>query len=351
MAWSIGERGGTIRAGSGFFYKRFDPALALSAVQFDGQHQQQYVFEAPTFNPPPSYGQAAEPPTIVTLANGLKAGRLWVSNVGFERPILKRLFGSVTYAYEQGDQLTRTNDVNAPSFAGALRPLADSGQVLEFQSGGASRRHQLQVGLRADFNSGTMILANYTRGFSRSNTDGPQTIAADSHNLSNEWGPSADDERDRIYVNGTVMMPHLFILVPSFTYSTPRPYDITTGLDNNLDGHLTDRPSFAMPGDVNAVATPWGSLNPFPTAGETIIPRNLGRGTRLMRFDLSFAKVFVLANPLKAQRTLALSVSAQNVLNTVNLQGYNGVLLSPLFGQANTASFARRITFGLAFDF
>jgi hypothetical protein len=351
MAWSVGERGGVIRAGSGVFYKRVEPALTMNTVRFDGQRQKEYVVQAPTFDPPPSLEQTAELQTVMTFADGLKAGRLLVSNVSYERAIAGPLFGSATYTFERGDHLTRSDDVNTPLAAGAVRPMAGVGQVLEYQSVGRSRRQELQIGLRAGFNKGTAIIANYTLASARADGDNAQTLPADSRNLANEWGRISTDERHRVYVNGTVMMPRFFMVIPSFTYATARPFNITTGLDNNQDGHVTDRPSFAAAGDVNAIATPYGLLNPFPEPGDTIIPRNLGRGGRMLKFDLSFAKVFLLDNPLEARRVLGVNLNFENLLNTTNLRDYNGVLLSPLFGRANTAELGRRVSIGLGFNF
>jgi hypothetical protein len=322
----------------------------LNTIRLDGHRQQEYVIQSPTFFPPPVLTQSAEQQTIVTKADGLTAARLLVSNAGYERTIVGPLFGSATYTWEQGDHLARSVDINTPAGVGGPRPVAGIGQVLEYESVGQSRRHELQLGLRASMGQGSQILVNYTIGSARSNTDDPQTLPADSRNPLNEWGPSATDERHRIYVNGTFVLPHLYMVIPSFTYATPRPFNITTGLDNNQDGHVTDRPSLAVAGDPGAIATPFGLLNPFPKPGDPIIPRNFGRGNRQLKFDLAFAKVFIL-DGASARRTLAVSVTSQNLFNTMNLRDYNGVLLSPLFGHANTADLARRVLLGLAFNF
>jgi hypothetical protein len=147
------------------------------------------------------------------------------------------------------------------------------------------------------------------------------------------------------------MLPHFWMLIPSFTYGTPRPFNITTGLDNNQDGHFTDRPSFADPNDPRAISTPFGLLNPNPKPGETIIPRNFGRGSRQLSADLVVAKIFVLQSAAQGHRSLAANFSVKNLLNTANLGDYSGVLLAPRFGQANTAKVGRQISFGLGFSF
>jgi hypothetical protein len=351
ITWAIGSRGGTIRTGSGLFYTRVDPDLTLDTIRLDGQRQQQYVIPAPAFFPMVELSQDAELQTIMTKAGGLRTGRLWVSNFGYERPLFGPLFASATYTYERGDRLTRLIDLNAPEFPAGTRPIPGVGQVLQYQSTGESERREVQVGVRADFKAGSHVLLNYTFSETRSNTDGPGTLPADARNLDAEWGRAANDERDRLFLSGTIMLPSYWMLIPSVIYSSPRPFNITTGLDNNLDGHFTDRPSFASPDNVSAIATPFGLLNPTPLPGETIIPRNFGRRSRLFRVDLSLAKVFVLQDPNVGQRTLSFYVNAKNLLNTVSYGEYNGVLLSQDFGLPNTAQKGRQVSFGIGFSF
>jgi hypothetical protein len=351
MAWSLRGPGGVIRAGAGVFSRRVEPALTLNTIRFDGQRQKEYVVQNPTFRPPPAIDQTSEQQTIITFADGMDAGRLVTTNASYERAIAGPLFGSVTYTYEQGDRLTRSTDINVPLTPGGARPVLTAGRVLEYRSVGRSERHEMQVGLRASLGTAIALTANYTLASANADGDNAQTIPADSRHIANEWGRVAIDERHRVYFNGTLMLPRSFLVIPSFTYATPRPFNITTGFDNNQDGHVTDRPSFAAAGDLNAIATPYGWLNPFPGPGDTIIPRNFGRGGRLLKFDLSFAKVFVLDNPAEARRVLGVTATFENLLNLTNLRDYNGVLTSPRFGAANTSEPGRRASLGLSFNF
>ena len=351
LTWALGAKGGVIRTGTGLFYTRLDPSLTLDTIRLDGQRRQEYVIQGPSFFPIPVLSDATARSTIMTKADGLRTGRTWVSNFGYERTLFGPLFASVTYAHERGERLTRLTDINAPLDPTSPRPVPTVGEILEFQSIGESRRDELQVGVRADFKSGSLFLVNYTYAKTRSNTDGPRTLPANPLDLAGEWGPINTDERHRVYVSGTMVLPGLWVLIPSVTYASPRPFNITTGQDNNRDGHLTDRPSFASPDDPSAISTPYGLLNPVPKPGETIIPRNFGRGSRVLNFDLSLAKVFALQDPARGQKTLALHIAAKNLTNSVNLRDYNGVLLSSTFGKPNSSFGARQISFGIGFTF
>jgi hypothetical protein len=45
------------------------------------------------------------------------------------------------------------------------------------------------------------------------------------------------------------------------------------------------------------------------------------------------------------------SMNIENLFNTTNLRDFNGVLVSPVFGQANTAQPARRASLGFVITF
>ena len=50
-------------------------------------------------------------------------------------------------------------------------------------------------------------------------------------------------------------------------------------------------------------------------------------------------------------RGLVVSASANNVLNRTNLSGFNGVVTSPVFGEAKRALDPRRVQLDLRFTF
>lgn len=152
-------------------------------------------------------------------------------------------------------------------------------------------------------------------------------------------------------MSGTLLLPRLWLLVPSVTYATPKPFNITTGFDNNFDLHLNDRPAFADPSEPGAITTAFGTFDPTPEPGDTIIPRNFGRGDNLLKIDLSVSKVFIIVDPTVGQRTLAVNASLENLLNRSNLTDINGLLLSPVFGQASGAEPGRRLSFGATLNF
>jgi hypothetical protein len=116
------------------------------------------------------------------------------------------------------------------------------------------------------------------------------------------------------------------------TLASGKPFDISTGLDDNLDTVANDRP----PG----------------------ITRNTGRGTGLAQLDLRLSKLFSAPRLFKdfnqnkkESATLGFSIDAFNALNHTNPTDFIGAQSSPFFGRANSALPGRTIQLSLKYKF
>jgi hypothetical protein len=69
-----------------------------------------------------------------------------------------------------------------------------------------------------------------------------------------------------------------------------RPFNITTGLDNNGDQLFVDRPAVVAAETAGAIATPFGSFAASPAPGELIVVRNAGQGPRQFVLNAGVAK-------------------------------------------------------------
>jgi len=128
-----------------------------------------------------------------------------------------------------------------------------------------------------------------------------------------------------------------FRFSPFLTITSGRPYNITTGRDQNGDGLYTDRPWFAAdPNGPGVRATPYGFLD--PTGGSVLIPRNYADGPGLVAANMRASKAFDLprkGNRESDPRQIVLSVNARNVLNHPNFAAPDGNLSSLLFGKSS----------------
>jgi len=398
LAWAPDKkRKSTIRFGAGVFYSRLDTSITTETTRFNGEHQQQIVIARPSFFPEiPEIlnGGLSRLSTIRIKEAGLNAPYLIITTISYDRQLPFKLLGSFSYSYQRGVHLLRSRNINAPeqtSINGAIgsRPFPDKGPILEFDSTGLSTRHELRISLRTNISRTFSLFSNYTLSSTRSDTDSAFATPADSFDLTDEFGRASTDQRHRLFVGSSFTLPYGMRVSPFFSASTGRPFNITTGSDNNGDTLFTDRPSFANIGDPDAIIARFGALSPNPRPGDQIIPRNFGDGPGQVSLNLNLSKTFGFGpqqqsnfprgagdRPQFGQRgerggfggpggggfggdsgdskrkyNLTLSVNMQNLFNHTNLAGFNGVLTSSLFGKANRSLSSRRIEMAVRFSF
>jgi hypothetical protein len=281
----------------------------------------------------------------------------------------------------------RTRNINAPTLAN-VRPFPTEGPILQFESTGLSTGHELKLAFRTDNRKSLSFFGNYVLSITRSDTDGAYLAPANSYDLSNEFGRANSDQRHRVFIGGTVSVPGGFRISPYVFLSSGRPFNITTGRDNNGDTLFTDRPAFARSDDPEAIITRFGIFNPNPRPGDQIIPRNFGDGPGQITVNLNASKTFNFNTPTPSQSVnprssgnlqsnltdpnqggiaqggnrasaaaegrplhLTLGVNAENLFNHTNFASPNGILTSSFFGRSNRALPSRRIEMSLRFSF
>ena len=342
----------TVRIGTGVFTEPVSTDVTFDTIRFDQAHQQQFIVSDPTFFleiPTDVSGELVPPSATYVKAPDLRAARYVVSNLSYERKLPKGLAASIGYVRRQGRHLLRLRNINAPLTLGTDElPHPDRGPILQFESTGRSIRHEVQFSLRANIGEDASSYLRYTLGSTRTDTDGPYTAPANSYDLSTEQGPAFDDVRHQVVAGGSLSLPGGWSVNPYVIATSAVPFNITTGFDNNGDTLFTDRPAFAQEGDPNAILTPFGLLTPRPQPGDSPIPRNLGRERRLFNVSLNVSKSFPVS---LLYGSISFSVDIQNLLNHALLTGYNGVLVSPVFGEPYSGLDGRRVDLSLKFAF
>lgn len=305
IAWNPDKaRKSTIRAGGGIFYTYLDSGITAETIRLDGEHQEQFVIQQPNFflNIPDNLenGTTSRLPTTRRKAAGLNDPYTILGGVSYERPLPLKMVGSVGYNWTRGVHLLRSRNINAPiGFVNgqAVVPFPGEGPLLEYESTGLSTRHEMRINVRTGFSQKFTMFANYTLASTHNNTDGANSNPANPYDLSTEWGRAGGDIRHNFFVGGQYSAPLGLRISPFITATSGRPFNISTGRDNNLDNQFTDRPSFANPGDPGAIVTSFGTFNPEPLAGEQIIPRNFGQGPGFVSVNLSISKTFGFGPP------------------------------------------------------
>ncbi len=338
FAWSPGAGGAkqpktVIRGGAGIFYDRFGENYTLNEHRFDGVSQLSYlitnntvserallaqpVFTLGNINNVPTAAQlgtfAPQTNLIRRVAPDLDSPTTYQAAISVERQLPWNLTMSVTYVANRTIHMLRARDINAP-VCPPLTPCPDSvqrpdpsrGQIFQYESSGVLNQNQLIVNFNTRFNPKFTIFGNYRLGKASGNTDGGGSTPFYSYDLSTEYGRSIFDVRQNFFLGGSYTAPWKLRFSPIIVASSGRPFNITTGIDNNRDGNYNDRPAFATdlnrqcdfgtPGNPDirncVVQTAYGNFDLMPIAGQTLIPRNFAEGPASLNFNLNVSRTF-----------------------------------------------------------
>jgi hypothetical protein len=248
----------------------------------------------------------------------------------------------------------RARDINTPDPITGLRPEPAISSVTQFESTGGSARDSFNVNIGYAIPRRQMNLGmNYTLARYRNHADNATQLPVDSYRPDLEWGPSSQDIRHRVQANLFLPPVRGFRLtLNGLVYQSGAPYNITTGVDDNHDLVINDRPLDATGKTIgrNSArgAARWGDISMRlgrafvfggspPRAQQQGGPRGGGGGGGFQQANARF--------------NLEFFAQADNVLNRVNFINYAGTMTSRLFGQPTAASQARRVQLGFQFRF
>lgn len=387
IAWAPGGGAGkraktVLRAGLGMFYDRFPLANTLTAARYNGVVQQQYVVTDPDFYPniPTTAALAGFQSTqvIQEVSSRLRAPYIMQSAVTLERQLPRNTTLAVTYTNSHGLHLLRSEDINAPlpgtynpaAQNSGIFPLGHPGAVDLMESSGLYNQNQVISNVNAKLNAGFSLFGFYVFNRARSNTDGIGTFPANPYNFAGEYGPAATDVHHRVTIGGSINLRWAIRISPFVVMQSGAPFDITAGNDLYGTTLFNARPGIATdPNKLGLIQTPYGLLDPNPSPGERLLPRNFGRGPGQYNVNLRVAKVIGFgrsreashgdarsgggaSNPLQAatgrglggligtpstphRYNLSIGLSIRNLLNHTNPGPIIGNITSPYFGFAN----------------
>ncbi|HLG98766.1 MAG TPA: carboxypeptidase-like regulatory domain-containing protein [Bryobacteraceae bacterium] len=381
VAWAPGAGGPNarattvLRAGFGIFYDRFALANTLAAERYDGIVQQQYVITNPDFFPeiPPAATLAGFRSTqvIQEVSRSVRAPYTMQSGLTLERQLPANTTLAVTYANSHGVHVLRSNDINAPLPGIGAFPYGVTNPIFLMESSGLYNQNQLIVNLNSRINAGFSLFGFYVLNRAMSNSDGVGTFPANPYNFSGEYGPAITDVRHRITTGGSINFRWNIRVSPFVVAQTGAPFNLTAGSDLYGTTLFNGRPGVATdPSKPGLIETPYGLLDPRPSAGEALIGRNAGRGPGQIGVNLRIAKSVgfgarkesaakppasvpagtggavaapasggglrgIIGDPSSGHRyNLSIGLSVRNLLNHTNPGPIIGNITSPLFGSA-----------------
>ena len=369
------------RGGAGLFYNRVSEDITLQALRFDGENQQQFLVTNPVVldlfpvvPPLEVLDGFAQPQIRRVVSDDLHTWRSLRFTFTAERALTSKVKLSVSYLFSRTDRTQRSVNINAPlggTFipgvpSSGVRPLgADAGNVFEYQSTGHSLANTLSLNI-----NGTIKKVQFWGGYNlnkiRSTDNGQSGAPFDAYDFSQEYARGAFGSLNFLYAGAYYLAPGHLDLNLFLIGNSGQPFNITTGRDTNGDTFFSERPAFAT--DLNepgVVVTPLGAFDPTPSPGQTIIPRNFGRGPGYLSLNVTMGRTFKFgkaipppAPPPGAPRTtdatkdqkppakpqvqrpyfLNFSINAANVFNRTNKGVPVGNMASPFFLQSPSGS-------------
>ncbi|HEY0004284.1 MAG TPA: carboxypeptidase regulatory-like domain-containing protein [Pyrinomonadaceae bacterium] len=311
FAWAPGAGGAggqqqktVVRGGFGIFYNRFGENLTLQANRFNGSNQEQFIITGATSEGIALLDQFPRIPTGAELegfdiqqvtrqvAEDLRTPYTMQVSLSLERQLPYRTTLSVNYIGARTLHVLRSRNINAPLPGTLLRPFPGLGNIFQYESSGRFNQNQLVVSVNNRFSRAFTVFATYVLNRAMSDTDGANSFPANQYDLTTEYGRSAQDVRHRFSLIGSINnLPWGLRLNSNLIASSGRPFNITTGQDQNGDTLFTDRPAFATDlGKPGVVITRFGAFDPNPAPGQTIIPRNFGDGPAFYTVNMRLSK-------------------------------------------------------------
>jgi hypothetical protein len=342
VAYSPGN-GTVIRAGGGVFHSRLTSSVVENQRRFDGTQQYELVIDNPSYPDPFAAGTLRETfPSVRVTDPGLVAPYTAVAMLSLERTFFSNLLFTATYDRVREYHRLRTRNLNAPYDArfevrqacrldtpveACLKPDPSRGNVINLESTGNDTKHTVRLSVRKRF-SIFNASANYQLQRVYGDVQGSAgAILSDAYNSDADWGRSPQPLHN---LNGSLnaSLPLGVFLSGAMSYNSGRYYTITTGIDDNRDSNINDRPAGVIP--------------------------NSERGPKYLNFDFNISKAFFLrrtAGSATSGTNINVFANMTNAFNHVHYGTPSGVITSPNFGRSTSASDPREIEAGVRFQF
>jgi hypothetical protein len=326
LAYAPGKGQTVLRGGFGVFYERQPVIMDQQSLLYGGSAIRQVIISNPSYPNPFATGEtpAQVTPSILRIAPSIHFPYLMQGSLAIERRIGRgQNFLTLELMTVRGVELYRTRNINAPLPSTMTRPNPNFINIDQFESSATSRVYSAAITYKGHFRKAD-IVAQYTLARSLDSASSMFSLPANNYDLLGEWGRSDYDRRHRFNVVLLYSLPAGFRVSGIVNAWSGLPYNIVTGLDNNGDTVVNDRPSGL-----------W---------------RNAGRGPGYTDVDFRLARRWRLARR-EHPPSIEFAADAFNALNHVNFENYVGDQTSPFYGQANVAYPARQLQLTLRFIF
>jgi hypothetical protein len=302
-----------LNAGFGIFYDRYQLPNVMTTIESNGTNQIQVQLTPPSTACTPQNiaactGVGTGGTKTIQASPNLRTPYTLHYALGVDQQLFRGATLSVNYIRADGVHQFYSINANSPTGVDAnnnpiypIPPAPGARPVVRdtYESGAVFRQNQLIANLNIRpsriFNISGYGVLNYAKSDSGGITSYP---SADFYDIGKDFGRATFDTRYRLFLFGTVNLPHTITVSPIVIFSAGTPYNITTGTVN-LSGQQNSRPAFG-PANGFAPGTPGSNTIPgcgsfvTPPAGTayTPIPINLCTGPSLFTTNVRITKTF-----------------------------------------------------------
>ena len=327
----------TLRGSVGLFHSWLPEEPIEQTLRLNGEIQREIFVHNPAYPDPGPVTERLLPTNMYSIGN-FKLGRNVRYSAGIDQVLSPRVRLNFLYNYIHLQQGPRGVNVNAP--VNGVRPDPNFANVIEVETDTEARRHEVSVNAiialappspalnQARFNWRRLnVNAGYNAIRATSNAAGFFEVSP-SGNPENDWGNGPQDSRYRVQILLTSTQVRNVTANLTYLAYDGQPYNWTTGMDNNGDGFLNDRPAGV---GLRSLRMP---------------------GQQTLNARVQYA--FVLGGEVPGAQPryrMNLFVNVNNLTNHQNLAGHSGVATSPFFMLPRTAVNLRNVNIGTAFNF
>jgi hypothetical protein len=364
FTWTPGKY--TMRGGYGIFNDWYSSSVYEQTLRVNGITQQDIVVQNPVY-PDPTGGALANPlPPSKYLSALYDMPYLHQASFSVERNFFENLRLMTSYTMMRGRDTIRARNLNAPITGGLdpVRPDPTMGNITAIDSTGKTEIDRFMVNVNYAIPEKRFFMGgNYQLGRSNNFTDNPFSLPANNYDLAAEWGPSMQDVRHRMFAMVNFGVPWAMRLGIFTQAQSASPYNVITGIDNNRDTVVNDRPE-GVGRNAERGSAIW-NLNARLSKSFGFGPqRDMSGGPQVRRVGGGGggrgqggpgggggAPMMMMMDGGNNRYRIEFYAQAFNILNHVNYQSYVGNMRSENFGLPLAAGPARRIEVGMNFGF
>jgi hypothetical protein len=243
----------------------------MNAERFNGINQLAYTIPNPTFFPQagvaipatatlesPVYEQSS---ATYHIDSEWRAPTMMQAAIGVDRQLPKNTTLSVNYINSRGEHILQTVDINTPlpgtynplNPAASVYPLGAAAGLYElYEPSGDYKQNQLIVNINSRISTKFSLFGYYAYGHVNTDVAGSPS---NPYNFHQDYGPASYDIRNRVNINGSLVLPFGLRMSPNITYNSAPPFNVTQGVDVVGDRNTNTRPALAPAGFVAPACT------------------------------------------------------------------------------------------------